>query len=516
MGLYKRGRKWWIDEFVTNRAGHSERVHRSLKTTDKKFAESEATRIRDAIRRGEVEQEETRGTRPSLLVDEYVKHLERLKKSAVYLRILKTRLLWFLGSAHSLDESTPESIRKALARLAETELKGYRHEHGRLPTPKTINSYRGALHAFFAWLIKHERWDRNPVVPVARAPKAPPKHPRRALELVELEAFLVQVPARRSVIYRLAATTGLRRGEMAALRWSDFDLEAATVTVRAATSKGAKIANDDRDVVLPLPPTTVASLRAHRGAAKPSDPVFKSIPTVETVYSDLQGAGIDPKTPDGKIDLHALGRVTFITSLARTGAPLTLTQRMARHSTPVLTSNAYTKLELHDARAAVERLDPAARARRGVGRNVGTEGAKGADPHPKLSKDSSKDVRRTAHKRSSEFSAETANSKQLVSVAGGDENRTHLPGCSPGTEGLKCSEQNAVTLAATLDAGVKKSDCGEKRVYAARHDSTAEELARELIARAATAPDPSPLLEAARVLLAQARGSGAPRGAKHG
>jgi hypothetical protein len=32
--------------------------------------------------------------------------------------------------------------------------------------------------------------------------------------------------------------------------------------------------------------------------------------------------------------------------------PLVLAQRFMRHSTPVLTANVYTKLELHDARAA--------------------------------------------------------------------------------------------------------------------------------------------------------------------
>ncbi len=33
-----------------------------------------------------------------------------------------------------------------------------------------------------------------------------------------------------------------------------------------------------------------------------------------------------------------------------------MAQRLLRHSTPVLTANVYTRIELHDLRGAVERL----------------------------------------------------------------------------------------------------------------------------------------------------------------
>jgi integrase len=49
-------------------------------------------------------------------------------------------------------------------------------------------------------------------------------------------------------------------------------------------------------------------------------------------------------------------RVTHGTALARAGVRLQVVQRLMRHSTPVLTANVYTRLELHDLRGAVGQL----------------------------------------------------------------------------------------------------------------------------------------------------------------
>ena len=80
------------------------------------------------------------------------------------------------------------------------------------------------------------------------------------------------------------------------------------------------------------------------------------------------GGGSAYEDSDGRfLDFHAL-RVTYGTSLARAGVRLQTAQRLLRHSTPVLTANVYTRLELHDLRGAVERLgrneEPTGAARR--------------------------------------------------------------------------------------------------------------------------------------------------------
>ena len=54
-------------------------------------------------------------------------------------------------------------------------------------------------------------------------------------------------------------------------------------------------------------------------------------------------------------DFHS-HRHAFISSLGRAGVPLTVAQKLARHSTSSLTTNVYTHLELTDRAAAIESL----------------------------------------------------------------------------------------------------------------------------------------------------------------
>jgi hypothetical protein len=100
-------------------------------------------------------------------------------------------------------------------------------------------------------------------------------------------------------------------------------------------------------------------------------------------FPDGSRKRVSLKTTDKKIALfHAL-RVTFVTSLARVGAPLPLPQRMARHSTPSLTSSIYTRLGGDDELAAVERVETAllaaSTASPTVGETVGGKGQKAAE-----------------------------------------------------------------------------------------------------------------------------------------
>jgi integrase len=100
----------------------------------------------------------------------------------------------------------------------------------------------------------------------------------------ELASFLDQLrgdPLHPPVL--LAATTGMRRGEVLGLRWRDTDLDADRVAVRqtlaAVRDVDADPRNPGRHLVVfgepktakgrrtvPLPPQTVAVLRAHRKA----------------------------------------------------------------------------------------------------------------------------------------------------------------------------------------------------------------------------------------------------------
>ncbi len=156
-------------------------------------------------------------------------------------------------------------------------------------------------------------------------------------------------PAKRAAVYLLAATSGLRRAELGRLRWGDVDLERGVVMLRAKTTKNREAA------VIPIPGRTVSMLSSLRGRAKGTAAVFKTIPTIRTFYNDLAKAKVERESSAGILDFHAL-RVTFATLLALAGVPLVVAQRLMRHSDPRLTANVYTRIELHDKRAAVDKL----------------------------------------------------------------------------------------------------------------------------------------------------------------
>ena len=67
----------------------------------------------------------------------------------------------------------------------------------------------------------------------------------------------------------------------------------------------------------------------------------------DMLRADLERAGIPFVTPAGRLDAHAL-RTTYVTLLARAGVSLVAAQKLARHSTPNLTANVYSRLSSGD------------------------------------------------------------------------------------------------------------------------------------------------------------------------
>jgi len=230
---------------------------------------------------------------------------------------------------------------------------------------KTSNGWLGAMRSFVRWcLVSGYGTGSDPFVTVQPVNAALDRRRiRRALSVDELRTLIERTrtePPRhgldgptRSLLYRFAAETGLRRSEIRSLRVRDFvlDGEAPCVQLQASHSKGR------RDEVLPLRAELAASLSEHLSGRLPTAAAFR-VPkrTAEMLTTDLRAAGIDEEDASGRIaDFHSL-RVSFVTALVRSGASPKLVQTLARHSDPRLTFNTYTRLGLTDARQAIEGL----------------------------------------------------------------------------------------------------------------------------------------------------------------
>jgi len=238
----------------------------------------------------------------------------------------------------------------------------------------TLNNYITACKMFAAWLRKHRRIDDNPLKDVLETVDAE-LTPRGVLTPEQFQTLIEKTFASdrefykvrekklnfpmtgqaRAVLYMVAGLTGYRRGELLAIRWADVRLDAANpvILLDASKTKGGK------DAAQPLTPALVKMLTVWRQIQNPAPdaPLFPTFnrharPS-EWVRDDLKAAGLPTKDAEGrKIDFHSL-RVSYISFLANSNTPMKITQRLARHSTPVLTMNIYAKVFPEQERAAL-------------------------------------------------------------------------------------------------------------------------------------------------------------------
>lgn len=199
------------------------------------------------------------------------------------------------------------------------------------------------------------------------ADQANPPVPAQRQELTtwtaaELRRFLDYVSGDRLVgAYTLAATTGLRRGEVLGLRWRDVDLDAAwvrvvqtLVTVNYKVIVSTPKTNRGRRSVA-LDPTTVAALRAHRvrQAEERLALGIGAAPDDALVFAEPDGALLHPGHFSDRFDrlvkaaevprirLHDL-RHTHATLALQAGVhPKVVSERLG-HSTIAITLDTYS------------------------------------------------------------------------------------------------------------------------------------------------------------------------------
>lgn len=151
----------------------------------------------------------------------------------------------------------------------------------------------------------------------------------------------------------LAAYTGLRAGEIRALRWKDVDLRTGTLTVRLSKCRGElSTPKSGNERLIPLVPELRAELARSKVREK-EDYVTRSSKGEPWGEFSLRKAFLGARARAGLSDewrLHDL-RHFFVTTLFRSGAPAPVVQRLAGHS-DLKTTQRYahaSRVDLHDA-----------------------------------------------------------------------------------------------------------------------------------------------------------------------
>jgi integrase len=180
-----------------------------------------------------------------------------------YTEIVTKNIVPLLGGV-SLAKLQPAMISAAYA----TALKSGRCDGKGGLSPETVLYLHRVLRQALAQAVKWDLLGRNPADAVD-----PPKTERRQMTALDADGTAALIEAARSsslfIPILLAASCGIRRGEIAALRWRSVDLDRGTLSVVASaeqtsTTVREKPPKSGKGRSIKLPSLAVDELRRHR------------------------------------------------------------------------------------------------------------------------------------------------------------------------------------------------------------------------------------------------------------
>lgn len=271
---------------------------------------------------------------------------------------------------------TPELGRVRLAKLTPEHLQRlYAHRIEAGLSPMTVKHIHRVIHAALEKAVRWSLVPRN----VADLVDPPRTRRREMATLSALEARELMFAAqgeRLEALYVVALTTGMRQGELLALRWGDVDLDRRTLQVRASLQRAAegfefgepKTASSRRGVALTQAATT--ALRRHRAAqASERLRVGAAWADLGLVFANEVGGALDPRNVLRRsfyplLKRAGLPRIRFH-DLRHTAATLMLAQgvhpkiasEMLGHSNIGITLDTYSHVTPTMQRSATDALD---------------------------------------------------------------------------------------------------------------------------------------------------------------
>ena len=327
MGIYKRGRVWWVDYFDQNR----ERIQESSRSTNRRDAESLLNIRKSEILRGVFR-------RPVKISfgefgERYMEHAKVNKRSWLRDEQMLKHLEQFFGSE------------RQLADITSADIEGYKMHRRASVSGSTVNREMALLKRMFNLAIE---WDLylglNPFRKVKFFREV--NTGLRVLSLEEEEKLLRHAAPYLQDLIRFALNTGLRVGEIFSLCWSNVDLEKNLLNVFAPKTqkiRGIPINADARKVL------------EYWALGKRNEFVFYN-PETGKPFVDLK-AGFKlacEKSGITGVTWHTL-RHTFASRLVDRGVDIVTVKELLGHSSITVTMR-YTHTNLDSKRAAVEKL----------------------------------------------------------------------------------------------------------------------------------------------------------------
>lgn len=291
-----------------------------------------------------------------------------------YAELIESHIGPHLGEAplQKLDGTRIDAFYAKLSRAGRLDGKGGL-------APQTVRHIHRLLSQILMSAVKAQKLRSTPM----QAVQATPKVPRAEIQVLTEQALAALLQHLKGkplyVPVLLAASTGLRRGELLALRWSDIDFDKATLKVAQSVElvagtislKQPKTERSRR--VIALPEQVVTELKAYR-KEQSEDCLALGLGRIDFVFpqwpdgglrdpssfskafaAEVKSAGIPPVT------FHGL-RHTHLTHLLRSGVPVHIVSARAGHARATVTLNTYAHLLSGDDRRAAAIMDAALKA----------------------------------------------------------------------------------------------------------------------------------------------------------
>jgi integrase len=259
------------------------------------------------------------------------------------------------------------NIRNVRTIAVESWLKQLRRQDGEALANSTKAKIRNLMSVLFNHAIRYEWLEqgRNPIKLVRQSTLR--QRIPTVLEPDELQRLLSELrPPHRQMIL-LDVTTGLRRSELFALKWSDFDFSNLTIDIKRSIFQGrvGSCKTAASRTLIPLSLSVAAELWLWKETtryagpddwifasprAKGKKPFFPDMVMVKQIRPAALRAGIKRR-----IGWHTF-RHTYSTMLIANGENVKVVQELMRHANSRTTLEVYTQARFSAKREAQQRL----------------------------------------------------------------------------------------------------------------------------------------------------------------
>ena len=350
----KRSDDSWFFRYYEDRGG--ERVHRNIRIGSvvefprRRDAEKAVLDLRSTINTG-VRSPQTVGE----LVAHYRKHELTLERKAFATVDAHEAYL----TLHILPKWKNSRISEVKTVAVEQWLDGLQY------APATKTKLRNIMSAVFSHGIRHEWMTFNPISKVRTSAKR--LREPDVLTPAEFKSLLPELPLRERAIVMLAGSTGLRRSELFALRWSDvnFLTREVAVTRSCVRNRFGDVKTEASGKPVPLHQSVCDVLVEWRRDSEYSadddflfpslrmngkQPLMPDMVLKKIIRPALRRAGIVGKVIGFHTFRHSLG-----TNLRSLGVDVKVAQELLRHANSRTTLDLYTQAVTAEKRRASEK-----------------------------------------------------------------------------------------------------------------------------------------------------------------